>query len=422
MNQMDNNCRSTTIHFLSVLVLVIFMNPTKTNAQSRIGFFLSPELDRVAIPFEKYSNLIVVPVKINNSLELKFIVDTGAESSILTEKIYGDILRLHYVREISINGPGVIDSVKAYVASNVQMSLGEGKIVGNGLNILVLENDYLELNKNLGEEIYGIIGYDLFQRFVVEIDYDNNQLIIIDPAKFHPGKRFTEIPIEVSMTKPYMHAIVHQGEISDTVRLMIDTGASHAALLDVTATDHLVMPDELIRTRLGQGLGGEIPGFIGRLDKFEIQEFEFEKVLISVPKPGAYVKAIKRGSRHGTVGGDLLSRFHVVFDYQNEKLYLKKGGYYNDTFEYNMSGMTVISDGEDLKDIIVTSVSEDTPAFEAGVLANDNILKINGRTLRNSNISEIHSLLRYGAGKKIKLIILREGVKMKKEFRLKKLI
>lgn len=407
---------------LSILLVCWLMCVDAAFGQTKIGFYMKPGVNRVEIPFEKYSNLIVVPVRINNFVTLKFILDTGAETAILTEKLYAEVLKLKYIRELTINGPGVIDSIRAYVAGGVHMSLAEGEILGDGLNLLVLEDDYLELTKNLGEEIYGILGYDFFHRFVVEIDYDNKLLTVVKPLNFKPRRFFAELPMDIVDTKPYLTTIFRQYDLSDSVRLMIDTGASHAALLDVVATDHIVLPDKLLSTQLGRGLGGEIPGFIGRIDKCEIGPFEFEKVLISVPLQGTYMKAIKRGSRHGTIGGDLLTRFHVIFDYPHEKIYLAKGRYYRDSFEFNMSGMSIITDGDKLDTLKVSHVRRDTPAYNAGIREGDHILKINGFTIKNSNISELQMLLRKRPGMKVRVVLKKGDRKVKKIFRLKKLI
>lgn len=390
-------------------------------AQTQIGFRMPEGVNKTEIKFEKLSNLIVIPVTLNNSITVKFILDTGAESVIVTEKLFADILGLDFVREINIFGPGIIDSVKAFVATNATLSLPNG-VIGDGLNLLVLEKDYLELHKNLGEEVYGILGYDFFKRFVVEIDYDEQLLTLYRPEIYRPKKSFSELDISIRDTKPYIISKFSQDDKSDTVRMMVDTGASHAVLLDMEATDHLVLPERVEPTRLGRGLGGEIQGYIGRLDECGLGDFSFENVLISIPQQGAYTQAIKRGSRHGTIGGDLLSRFDVVFDYRGEKMYLRKGKYYSYDFEYNMSGMSVLSDGVNLDSIIVIEVVKDTPAHKADIRRGDKILKVNGYQFRDIKISEINTLLRKKHGMKVRMIILREGDRIKKEFRLERLI
>lgn len=409
-----------SVQLIIGLILILAFQHSSI-AQTRIGFVMPDDVDKVEMEFEKYSNLIVVPVVINSFLTLKFILDTGAESAIITEKLYADMLGLDYVREINIHGPGIVDSVRAYVASHVSFELSGG-LKANGMNVLVLEKDYLELNKNLGEEVYGILGYDLFNRFVVDIDYDNNKLTFYRHGTYKPRRYMEAVPIEVISTKPYVNVVFHQEELTDTVKMMVDSGASHAALLDVSATEHLILPDKLITTSLGRGLAGEIPGFIGRINNCDVGSFELEDLLVSIPEQGAYIKAIKRGSRHGTIGGDLLSRFHVVFDYNNEFMYISKAKLFSDAFEYNMSGMTLITEGKALDSIKVQEVVKNTPAYLADIREGDYILRINNYSLKDTSISDINALLRRKHGLKIRAVILREDEKIKKVFKLRRLI
>ncbi|MEQ9217754.1 MAG: aspartyl protease family protein [Cyclobacteriaceae bacterium] len=405
-------------HFL---YLIIFFSSLFTYAQSRIGFHLPYGEKSVEIPIELYSNLIAIPVTINGYLTLKFILDSGAESVILTEKLFGDFLGLDYSRTIDISGPGVEDSLRAYVATNIYMSL-PGNVRARGLNMLVLEQDYLQLKKNLGDEIYGIIGYDVFSRFVVEIDYDHQILRLHDPDMYRPRRNFTRIPLDIEFTKPYVETRISQGDEKDSVRLLVDTGASHSILLDVSNTDDIVMPDEVIEVRLGRGLGGEIPGNLGRMDKFELSEFSFSKILTSIPLEGVYMKAIKRGSRHGTMGGDLLRRFKVVLDYQNSSMYLRKGSQFRDPFEFDMSGITLTSEGDHSDTLVVSRVREDTPAYRVGIQKDDIILSINGTFFKNTTLSDVHALFRKRPGKKIRLVLLREGEKKVIKFQLERMI
>ena len=49
--------------------------------------------------------------------------------------------------------------------------------------------------------------------------------------------------------------------------------------------------------------------------------------------------------RIGSVGGEILKRFTVVFDYQNEQMYLKKNKDFNAPFNYNKSGIKIQHNG-----------------------------------------------------------------------------
>ncbi len=395
--------------------------PTNGHGQTKIGFVMPEKTKKVVIPFEMYNNLIVIPVTINKTLTLKFILDTGAESAILTEKLFGDLLGLEYVRQININAPGIEDSLQAFVATDILMEL-PGGIEGRGLNMLVLKEDYLELNKNLGEEVYGIIGYDVFSRFTVNINYDDYELTVYRPEHFKPRRNDAKIPMEIVNSKPYLHMKVMQKGKEDTVTLMVDSGASHAMLLDVDNTEEIIIPKEVITTSLGHGLAGEIPGFLGRMGSCSLEEFSFQEPLVSIPMSGSYMKAILRGSRQGTVGGDILSRLNTTFDYVNNTFYASKGNRYKESFEFNMSGMILSVVGESLDSIEVTRVRKESPADQAGIQSGDIIKKINGKNLYNSTFSSINALLRSKDGKKIRVVLWRGNKKMKLKFCLKRLI
>src|SRR5262245_19745585 len=122
-----------------------------------LGFSLADGKTKVQIPIEIYNNLIVVPVVLNGALPLKFILDTGVRTAILTQKSFTDILNLSYSRKYTISGPGGEKLVDAYVTNNVSLELPG--VLGRGHALLVLEEDYLELRNYLGTDVHGILGY-----------------------------------------------------------------------------------------------------------------------------------------------------------------------------------------------------------------------------------------------------------------------
>jgi len=409
---------------ISLIVFIMMINTcfcSTASGQKEFGFKVPENIKSIEIPFEKHNNLIIIPVTINRFLTLKFILDTGVETAILTEKLYSDILNVNYLREITIAGPGVIDSVQAYAANQITFSL-PGGIIGHNMNMLVLKEDYLKLSENIGDDVHGIIGYDLFSRFVVEVDYDNSIITLYNPKRYKKSRSATEVPIHIKNTKPFIEAAIRQDSNRTNLDIMIDTGASHAALIDYGFVNTIDLPQERIVTRLGRGIAGEIPGYIGRMDSVKIGQFEFDEVLVSAPFEGAYNKVIKRGARIGTFGGELLTRFKVTFDYPNEKIYLKKSDEYKDDFEYDMSGLTLNAIGKRLDTLVVASVQKDSPAAKADIKKGDIIYKINGRNLKTHILSDILGLLRKRDSKKIRVKLYRDGEKIKKKFRLKRII
>ncbi|MEL7145528.1 MAG: aspartyl protease family protein, partial [Bacteroidota bacterium] len=360
---------------------------------------------------------------VNKSLTMDFIVDTGVQNAILTEKIFGDLLQLNYQRKITIAGPGLIDSVTAFIAGDVVLDL-PGGVTASNRSLLVLETDYLQLKNNMGAEIYGIIGYELFSRFIVEINYDQKNLILHDPRLFKKRKFMHEIPLDVFKTKPYIKTTIgYDGQTTlDSIRLMVDTGASHGLLLDPEEDKSIKIPSKTITTNLGKGLGGSIDGQLGRIQEFNFEELTFKDVIASFPDPGIYNKNIKRGARSGTLGGEILGRINPIFDYLNGYIYFYKGKRYNKSFKYDMSGMNISAYGPNLQLAIINSVRKGSPADKAGIKNGDIIRKINGESIENISLTKIFTLLRRKEGYRIKVKIVRNGIELKKCFRLKELI
>ncbi len=410
---------SSISSFLAALIILL-STPYTGNTQF-LGYKLINDRDQVRIPFEIYNNLIVVPVKLNGIIPLKFVVDSGVRSSILTDKVITDILQLPYSRKITVSGPGDYMVLEAYVVNEVELHM-EG-VIGKDQAILVLEEDYLHLKNYLGADVHGLIGHDIFNRFVVEINYSRKILTLYEPEHFKPGRRYTEMPLTVEDTKPYLYANI---QINDTSRLkgklMVDTGASHALMLNANSDENITIPDLFIDTNIGRGLGGPISGKISLIDRIDFNDFEFEDVVASFPDPESYPDSIGLIYRNGTIGGELLSRFTVIFDYFNEKIYFRKNSKYKQDFGYNMSGLTVTARGDDLNKFIISNVRDGSPADEADLRINDQIIYLQGIGAEDFTLNDMYKLFNYRAGKRIIMYVKREEEVIRKKFRLRDIL
>lgn len=400
-----------------LLFLWIFL-PANLYAQT-IGFSLKDNAKKVIIPFESYNNLIIVPVILNKALPLRFILDTGVQTTILTDRTFSDILDIQYNRKLTLLGADGDKGVDAYIAGNVSLDLpgtqGEGQVM------LVLEEDYLQLKNYLGEEVHGILGYEIFRRFIVEINYDARTITLHEPASYKPRKRFTAIPIVVENTKPYLQANLHTGDTTILAKLMIDTGASHSLLLDASSHEAIQLPEKRINVTLGRGIGGDINGYIGRINGISFGKFSFNSVISSFPDTTRLGEVFKETGRQGTLGAGILRRFIVIVDYYNSKLYLRKNSQYKQDFEYNMSGIELLATGRDLRTFVVQNVRNNSPADNAGIESGDILKKVNGVSTQNLDLSRINILFRSKDGRKIRLKAERNGEVLKSIFRLKRL-
>jgi hypothetical protein len=385
-----------------------------------LGFSLAPGQKEVRIPIEILNNLVVVPVVLNGQLPLKFILDTGVRTAILTEKTFSDILNLSYSKKYTISGPGGQKLVDAFITNNVSLDLPG--VHGEGHAMLVLEEDYLELRNYLGTDVHGILGYELFSRFIIQIDYERKMLTLTTAEGFKRKRKFRTIPISIEDTKPYVVAEIEMTDSSIVkAKLLVDSGASHGLVLEPSSNPYLKVPQRHIKSIIGRGIGGVITGQIARIRAIDLDGYKVPNVISNFPDPNSYMDTLKVSRtvfRNGSIGGELLSRFTVIFDFPREKIYLKKNHDYNKEFYYNLSGLTLKAKGSRLRKFEVTDVREDSPAAKAGLQTGDFVIAVNGLPVTDLDLNSVNGFLNSKPGKRIALDLERGNVKMKKVFRL----
>lgn len=403
------------------IVFFIFFQVLFGNLQGQnLGFSIAGGKKKAQIPIEIHNNLIVIPVVLNDALPLKFILDTGVRTAILTQKTFSDILDLQYTRKYTISGPGGQNLVDAYITNNVSLELPG--VHGRGHAMLVLGQDYLELRNYLGTDVHGILGYELFSRFIIEVDYEKKMLTLMLPEKFRKHRRFQALPISIEDTKPYIIIpIVFENGTTMNAKLLIDSGASHGLMLEPTSDSIIQVPKNAVSSLLGRGLGGEIVGKAGRVKSVRLGEYELENVIANFPDPNSYSDSIKIGNvfRNGALGGELLSRFVVIFNFPQEKVFLKKNSAFKKNFYYNLSGITLKAKGSQLNIFEVTEVRDQSPSQVSGIFPGDIVVSVNGIEAKELDLNVLNGYLNSKPGRKIKLEISRKGEKIRKEIELK---
>ncbi|MBN7809609.1 aspartyl protease family protein [Algoriphagus sp. H41] len=365
------------------------------------GFFMKEEARKVRLPFYSSNSLIILPVSINGSEAINFLVDTGVRSNILFSKTLGDALGLEYTRRLSIAGADGSTVIMAQVSP--VNTLDMGPVQGELQSLLVLEEDFFELESVIGVPVYGIIGYEFFKFNPVKINYDEGFLDFYREGGLKwkpPFYRKFELNIEDS--KAYISAKVNQknGPKLDA-KLLIDTGANHGLLLNQETTEDIKMPMVFIESQLGQSLGGILYGFIGRVNSLNLNGIVLKEVLTSYPDKNTFSDLIVATGRHGSLGSEVLGRTRLILDYPRKRAMIRKGENFYAPFEFDMSGLIVKKVPIDETRYYVSEVREDSPAYRTGILPFDEILSINRVPTFMWELSEIFKLLRSEEGREI---------------------
>ena len=371
------------------------------------------------IPFKYVNGFIIVQLYYGHLFELNFLFDTGASHNILFKKNVNDILGVEYSDTILIGGADIHSKMKALVSRNIPMQLKNTNTIQR--DIIVLEEDFLELEKVLGTRVDGILGGDFFKGLVVGIDHKKDKITIYNPNRFVANSDFSEHDINIQNYKPYMLCHTDIDEAPDTLNYLIDSGASLALLIHSNKNKDFEMPENVIIGNIGKGLGGEINGFVGLIEGINMDQYRLPNIITSFQAIDSSFLETDKILRDGIIGNVILSRFHVIIDYMREKLYLKKISDLDEEFDYDKSGMLIYALGEKLNEYYIKAIYPDTPAAEAGLLPGDRILKIGFWPIKYYSLSGILNKLQAKEGKKIKITVLRDGEKIKTEFRLRNL-
>lgn len=410
------------------LIVLLFLSSiaSKSLAQNSEFKFINKKRKKVVIPFKLVNNLMVVPLRINGSDTLNFILDTGVSKTIMTNLYFEGSLMLNKAKDIKLAGLGAGESISAIKSTeNVVFMNG---IIGDQQEIYVLLDDIFFLSTSMGMQIHGLIGYGIFKNFVVEIDYKKTQMVLYRPEQYEYKGKGERFRLSIQRAKPYVDAIAYQRNdstqrvIKTAVKLLIDTGASHGLSLYDYQDNRIMIPQKSFRSYLGRGLNGDVYGQIGRLQGFELGNFSFENPVVTYPDKEAIAIAMKLSDRSGSIGADLMKRFKVVMNYSKKEMILIKNNFYKLPFNYNMSGIEVGTPVPGLKYYKVAQVRPNSPADSMGIKRGDDIISVNGVLASQLELNDLIEVFQGKAKKKIRLRLMRDEKILKFEIILKELI
>lgn len=406
------------------IVIAIFFLPVTLLGQVNKLKFENKNIKKTSFNFKLVNNLVVIPVLINESDTLNFILDTGLKTTLITNLPKKDSLMLKLAQKYTVKGLGTEGDLDVFLSYGNKIKV-DG-IICEYYNTYILTDDKFDLSGELGMNIHGLIGADIFENFIVRISYSTNRITIYDPDNFKYTRRdkknvITDLVIYKS--KPYidLNVVNEQGE-NVKVKLLIDSGSSDALWLFPDTNEDIIVPDKNKYSFLGKGLSGRIYGYNARTKQLKIGRYFFNNITTSFPDSLSIVNSYNQDimNRNGSIGAEILRRFDVIIDYKNQKLTLHKNKYFKDEFNFNMGGMEVRSIFGIFPIFEVSYINSGSPADKAGIKVGDQIVRINGINTFNYSVIEINSMMRNKEGKKINIIFLRGGVEYKVTFRLKK--
>jgi predicted aspartyl protease len=288
-------------------------------------------------------------------------------------------------------------------------TLDLGEVEGRLQSLLVLEEDFLELESVIGIPVYGILGYEFFKYNAVKIDYEQSVVTFYAPeglAWKSPFYRKGNLTLEEG--KAYLDVKVRQQSGTKLRgKVLVDTGANHGLLLNRETLPEIQLPEKHIETQLGQSLGGVLYGSIGRVAGLSIRGLQFTQVLTSFPEESFASTRIKESGRIGSLGAEVLGRMTVILDYPRNEIFVRRSAAFYQPFEFDMSGLVVKKLLTPEKRWYVGDVREGSPSQLAGILPFDEIMAINSVPIVLWGMDQLVKLLRSEEGKEVLLEVRR---------------
>jgi membrane-associated protease RseP (regulator of RpoE activity) len=333
------------------------------------------------IPFQLINNHIYVDVRLNGKGPFRFLCDTGG-MNVLTPTLAGE---LGLEAEGALQGRGVGEkSEDVGLVTLDSLSVGEVTLRKQAFIVFALE----PFGDIEGVPQSGLIGYEVFKRFVVGIDYEKSLLTLAEPSAFTYSGGGTAVPFQFDGQTPQVDGSIDgiPGAFS------IDTGGrASLTLLAPFVEKHELRkrPGPKIEAVTGWGLGGPARGMVTRMKGLRLGSVDVGDFVVdlSLQTKGAFTDPYVAGN----VGGGVLRRFNLVFDYGNQTIVFEPNARFGDPDLYDRSGMWVNRKGAE---IVIVDVTAGGPAEAAGLKNGDRILAVDGRPVADVSLVDLRERFR----------------------------
>jgi len=268
------------------------------------------------IPFELTdANNISIKAVLNDKQNIDLMFHTAVTSvSLTTETIEKN--------SVDLDQSG---SVRSWGGESSARFGGGHKIqIGN----LVWEDLLVTESKLSGQKTGGKFGYNFFKDQIIKLDFEASTVHVHSVLPNIDDYEKFNIEFENEMMFVTGSLLVGSNQLVN--RFLIHSGFGGAVLLD----DEFVARHKLIERleAIGESELKDSYGNVLKTKKLVLPAFSLGHAKLKNIPISVFEGAI-RNQKMSVIGGDVLKRFHIVFDFRNSKLYLKPNSLFNSKFK-----------------------------------------------------------------------------------------
>jgi len=185
-----------------------------------------------------------------------------------------------------------------------------------------------------GHDTDGRFGWDLFDGMLLELNYDMGVMVVHSkmPKNVKKDKSFTKLNIKYVSQLFFVESTITQNGVENKDSFLFDTGYQRTVMLDNDLLKQNNFPTEkmnVIKKVLMHGAtGNEIPVITSNLENLKIGNYDLKNVpaqILTANKP------VRNANIH-ILGNEVLKRFNIILDFQDNVVYMKPNKMYNNSY------------------------------------------------------------------------------------------
>ena len=349
---------------------------------------------RVAI--EVANNHVFVPVLLDGHA-LRFMLDTGGVN--LVAAAAARRIGLASAGALEARGPGE-QSVGSGFARVGRLQIGAAVALERQLLRVI---DMPGFDDVEGLQVDGVLGVELFKRLVVQIDHTRRELLLADPAAFAAPPSAEALPLAF-----FGHFPGVAGTLDGVAgQFWLDTGNRGGLVLLAPFVEAHGLAQRYRTsavTTIGWGIGGRVQGRLARGGRLSLGGVRVDGPVLRLPL--AHDGPLATRHVAGNIGGEILRRFVVTFDYSRRVVHLVPNVDAGRPFAADRAGLWINAHPQGA---VAMAVMDGGPADRAGLREGDVIVGVDGTPARELGLAAVRELLAQSPAGSLILMTARRG-------------